>query len=510
MSTGTPLLETLEEPNPLLEGLTGRRTPDPCAIVIFGASGDLSHRKLLPGLYALAHNGLLPESFAVLGVGRREVTDATFRSQMRKAVQQHGRLEFDEDVWSGLAAGMRYVSAEKTHEPDGGPISDTLSRLEAEHGTLGNRVFYLAVPPAAMTEVVSGIATWPATGGWRRLIVEKPFGHDLPSARALNAHILERFPEREVFRIDHYLGKETVQNLAVLRFANGIFEPVWNRQFIDHVQITAAESIGIGSRAGFYEETGATRDIFQNHLLQLLTLTAMEPSPDFAADAVRNEKVKVLKSLAPLEAENVVRGQYGDGYVEGAQTRGYRDEDGVAQDSRTETYFAAKLQIDNWRWAGTPFYLRCGKRLARRETEIAIQFKKAPHLAFYLDSDEDVQPNVLLVHIQPDEGVSMTLNAKVPGYGVTIRAVNMDFAYGGSFRAGLPEAYERLILDCMLGDAVLFTRADEVEEQWALVDRVRERWEDEHPQFPNYAAGSWGPSAADELLQADGRSWRRH
>ena len=510
MTSGSQVLEAFEGSNPLLTGLSGRRTPDPCSIVIFGASGDLSHRKLLPGLYALAHNGLLPESFAVLGVGRRELSDESFRAQMREAVEEHGRFDFDDDVWGELVTGMRYVAAERTDEPAGGPITDALSELEAEHGTQGNRVFYLAVPPAAMTEVVSGIATWPATGGWRRLIVEKPFGRDLPSARTLNAHILERFPEREVFRIDHYLGKETVQNLAVLRFANGIFEPVWNRQFIDHVQITAAESIGIGSRAGFYEQTGATRDIFQNHLLQLLTLTAMEPSPDFAADAVRNEKVKVLRSLAPLDAANVVRGQYGEGFVEGSQACGYREEGGVADESATETYFAAKLQIDNWRWAGTPFYLRCGKRLARRETEIAIQFKRAPHLAFYLDSDDDVQPNVLLVHIQPDEGVSMTLNAKVPGYGVTIRAVNMDFAYGGSFRTGLPEAYERLILDCMLGDAVLFTRADEVEEQWALVDRVRERWEDERPGFPNYAAGSWGPAAADELLHADGRSWRRH
>ncbi|MGI9659756.1 MAG: glucose-6-phosphate dehydrogenase [Gaiellaceae bacterium] len=510
MSTGAALLEAFDESNPLLEGLTGRRTPDPCSIVIFGASGDLSHRKLLPGLYALAFNGLLPESFAVLGVGRRELADDAFRAQMRAAVEEHGRLEFDEDVWRDLAQGMRYVAATDTDEPAGGPITDALKELEEERGTLGNRVFYLAVPPAAMTEVVSGIATWPAGGGWRRLIVEKPFGNNLASARELNGHILERFPEREVFRIDHYLGKETVQNLAVLRFANGIFEPVWNRQFIDHVQITAAESIGIGSRAAFYEETGATRDIFQNHLLQLLTLTAMEPSADFAADAVRNEKVKVLKSLAPLDAGNVVRGQYGEGFAEGSEVLGYRAEEGVAADSATETYFAAKLQVDNWRWAGTPFYLRCGKRLARRETAIAIQFKRAPHLPFELDAEDDVQPNVLLIHIQPDEGISMTLNAKVPGYGVTIRAVNMDFAYGGSFRTGLPEAYERLILDCMLGDAVLFTRADEVEEQWALVDGVRERWNDEQPQFPNYAAGSWGPAAADELVQADGRSWRRH
>ena len=509
MSVGERLLGVLDESNQLLEGFAGRGTPDACSVVIFGALGDLSRRKLLPGLYALAANGLLPESFAILGVGRRELSDESFRSQMRAAVEEHGRIEVDDDVWLRLARGMRYVAARSTEEPSGGPVTGALSALEDELGIEGNRVFYLAVPPAAMTEVVSGIATWPATRGWRRLIVEKPFGHDLESARMLNRHILERFPEREVFRIDHYLGKETVQNLAVLRFANGIFEPVWNRQFIDHVQITAAESIGIGSRAAFYEETGATRDIFQNHLLQLLSLTAMEPSADFAADAVRNEKVKVLKSLAPLEATSVVRGQYGGGPVDGSEVPSYRAEEGVADDSATETYFAAKLHVDNWRWAGTPFYLRCGKRMARRETSIAIQFKRAPHLPFELDANDDVQPNVLLIQIQPGEGVSMTLNAKIPGYGVTIRTVNMDFAYGGSFQTGLPEAYERLILDCMLGDAVLFTRADQVEEQWALVDAVRERWDDEQPPFPNYAAGSWGPIAADELLRADGRSWRQ-
>ena len=494
----------------LLAGLVGPGTPDPSTLVIFGASGDLSRRKLLPALYALAVNGLLPDAFAVLGVGRKVISNEAFQAEMRAAVEEHTRLPFDEATWQGLASRMRYITAELEDEAAGGPVTDALRALEAEHGTQGNRVFYLAIPPAAMEYVVGSVATWRPTGGWRRLIVEKPFGHDLASARQLNAFILERFSEDEVYRIDHYLGKETVQNLAVLRFANGIFEPVWNRQFIDHVQITVAESIGIGSRAVFYEQTGAIRDIFQNHLLQLLALTAMEPAADFTADAVRNEKVKVFKSLERPGRDQVVRGQYGPGLVEGVETIAYRDEEAVAQDSTTETYFAAELFVDNWRWAGTPFFVRCGKRLARRETTIAIQFKKVPHLPFALDSDDDVRPNVLLIHIQPGEGVSMTFNAKVPGHGVTIKTVNMDFAYGGSFRADLPEAYERLILDCMLGDAILFTRADEVEEQWTLVDAIRAPWTETGSADPvSYDAGNWGPSEAEDLMRGEGRAWRR-
>ncbi|MGZ4388988.1 MAG: glucose-6-phosphate dehydrogenase, partial [Gaiellaceae bacterium] len=349
-----------------------------------------------------------------------------------------------------------------------------------------------------------------ATGGWTRLIVEKPFGHDLESARELNALLAKEFSEQEVFRIDHYLGKETVQNMLALRFANGIFEPIWNRQFIDHVQITVSESIGIEGRAGFYEQAGAIRDIFQNHLLQLLALTAMEPPIDFTAESVRNEKVKVLKAMHTPGPKNVVRGQYGPGFVEGKQVVGYRQEEGVAPDSMTETYVAAKLYVDNWRWADTPFYVRAGKRLARRETTIALQFKPAPHPPFEESSAEGLRPNVLLVHIQPDEGVSLAIGAKVPGAGMTIRTVHMDFLYGGAFRQGLPEAYERLILDAMLGDATLFTRTDEVEEQWSLVDAIVAAWRRDRPAFPNYAAGSWGPHSADELVHRDGRSWRRH
>jgi glucose-6-phosphate 1-dehydrogenase len=347
--------------------------------------------------------------------------------------------------------------------------------------------------------------------GWTRVIIEKPFGHDLASARELNEEVEEHFEEREIFRIDHYLGKETVQNLLALRFANGIFEPIWNRQFVDHVQITVAESIGIEGRSAFYERTGAIRDVFQNHMLQLVALTAMEPPIDFTADSVRNEKVKVLRAMHTPGPKHVVRGQYGRGYVEGEEVPAYREEDGVAPDSLTETYIAAKLFVDNWRWADTPFYVRAGKRLARRETTIAIEFKSAPHPPFEVaDADAGLRPNVLVCHIQPDEGVSLEFAAKVPGQGLTLRTVHMDFLYGGAFRMGIPEAYERLLLDCLLGDATLFTRWDEVEEQWSLVDAIVAFWQRDRPSFPNYAAGTWGPAAAEELMRRDGRMWRRH
>jgi glucose-6-phosphate 1-dehydrogenase len=354
------------------------------------------------------------------------------------------------------------------------------------------------------------VGTRRAADGWTRLIVEKPFGHDLASARALDEHIHRWFAEDEVFRIDHYLGKETVQNMLALRFANGIFEPVWNRQFIDHVEITVAESIGIEGRAGFYEQSGAIRDIFQNHLLQLVAVTAMEPPIDFTAESVRNEKVKVLKALRTPSPRNVVRGQYGRGFVEGEEVPGYREEEGVDPDSATETFVAARLYVDNWRWADTPFYVRTGKRLPRRETTVAIQFQRAPHPPFEEIAGDGLRPNVLLVHIQPNEGVALEIGAKVPGQGMRIRAVHMDFLYGGAFRTGLPEAYERLILDAMLGDATLFTRTDEVEEQWSLVDAIIAGWQRDRPSFPNHGAGAWGPKAAADLLAHDGREWRRH
>jgi glucose-6-phosphate 1-dehydrogenase len=495
--------------NPLLEGLRLQRTPDPCALVIFGASGDLTRRKLFPALYSLALRRLLPERFGVVGVARTEETDDGFRERMKDAVQEFGRDEFRDDMWEWLAEGMRYVATDFADEEGQNRVVQALNELDEQRGTAGNRVYYLAVPPDALNTLVREIGERRNTEGWTRLIVEKPFGRDLASAKELNEEILRRFDESEVFRIDHYLGKETVQNLLALRFANGIFEPIWNRQFVDHVQITVAETIGIEGRASFYEQAGAIRDVFQNHMLQLVALTAMEPPIDFTAESVRNEKVKVLRSLHTPGPKHVVRGQYGRGYIEGEEVPGYREEPGVDPNSTTETYVAAKLFVDNWRWADTPFYVRVGKRLARRETTIAIEFKRAPHPPFEVTDDDGLRPNVLVCHIQPDEGVSLEFAAKVPGQGMMLRTVHMDFLYGPTFRTGIPEAYERLILDCLLGDQTLFTRADEVEEQWSLVDAIVAFWKRDRPVFPNYAAGTWGPAAANELLRRDGREWRR-
>jgi glucose-6-phosphate 1-dehydrogenase len=499
-----------EQDNPLLEGLRLRRTPEPCALVIFGASGDLTKRKLFPAIYSLALRRLLPDSFGIVGVARTEESDDDFRERMKEAVQRYARDDFRQDVWDWIAAGTTYVATDFADDAGEDRVIERLRALDEERGTGGNRVYYFAVPPSAFDVLIAKIGERRSTNGWTRVIVEKPFGHDLASAQELNSRIAEHFAESEIFRIDHYLGKETVQNLLALRFANGIFEPIWNRQFIDHVQITVAESIGIEGRAGFYEQAGAIRDIFQNHLLQLVALTAMEPPIDFSADSVRNEKVKVLRAMHTPGPKHVVRGQYGRGFIEGAEVPGYREEEGVAPDSVTETFVAAKLFVDNWRWADTPFYVRAGKRLPRRETTISIQFQRAPHPPFEEVAGNGLRPNTLIVHIQPDEGVSLAIGAKVPGQGMSIRTVNMDFLYGGAFRTGLPEAYERLILECMLGDATLFTRIDEVEEQWQLVDAIVAAWRRDRPSFPNYEAGTWGPVAADELIERDARAWRRH
>jgi glucose-6-phosphate 1-dehydrogenase len=499
----------LQQENPLLEGLTLRRTPDPCALLIFGATGDLTKRKLFPALYSLALRRLLPEHFGIVGVSRTEQSDDDFRAAMKHAVQEFGRDAFRQDTWDWLAERTRYVATDAADEEGLRPTAEVLKDYDDRFGTSGNRVNYFAVPPNAIATLVEVMGKNRTTGGWMRLVIEKPFGHDLASAKELNALLQQYFDESEIFRIDHYLGKETVQNLLALRFANGIFEPIWNRQFVDHVQITVAESIGIEGRAAFYEQAGAIRDVFQNHLLQLVAMTAMEPPIDFTAESQHNEKVKVLRAMHTPGPSHVVRGQYGPGFIEGEEVPGYRDEPGVARDSMTETYVAAKLHIDNWRWAGTPFYVRAGKRLARRETTIAIEFQRAPHPPFE-NVEGELQPNVLVIHIQPDEGVSLEFAAKVPGQGMTLRTVHMDFLYGGAFRTGIPEAYERLILDCMLGDTTLFTRADEVEEQWSLVDAIVAFWKRDRPSFPNYEAGTWGPAAADELLKRDGRAWRRH
>jgi glucose-6-phosphate 1-dehydrogenase len=464
----------------------------------------------MPALYSLMLRRLLPERFAVIGVARTEGDDDAYRNDMKEAVQKHARDEFREEVWAALAENMHYVATDFADEGGEDRLQSLLERLDEERNLGGNRVYYLAVPPGAFPTIVDALGRRRSAHGWTRLIVEKPFGHDAESARELNGLLWEHFDEQEIFRIDHYLGKETVQNMLALRFANGIFEPIWNRQFIDHVQITVAESMGIEGRAGYYESAGAIRDIFQNHLLQLLALTAMEPPIDFTAESVRNEKVKVLRALHTPGPKSVVRGQYGRGFIEGEEVPAYREEAGVAPDSMTETYVGAKLYVDNWRWADTPFYVRMGKRLARRETAIAIQFKRAPHPPFEETSAEGLRPNVLLVHVQPDEGVSLAIGAKMPGQGMTIRTVHMDFLYGGAFRTGMPEAYERLILDTLLGDGTLFTRADEVQEQWLLVDSIVAAWKRDKPSFPNYAAGTWGPPSADDLLHRDGRSWRRH
>jgi glucose-6-phosphate 1-dehydrogenase len=497
------LVEDQQIENPLLEGLPMARRPEPCTMVIFGASGDLTKRKLFPALYSLAYRQLLPEKFGVLGVARTEGTDQEFRERMKAAVQEFGRDDFREDVWDELADGMHYVY-------DDDRLAAALRDLGERRGTTGNRIYYLAVPPAAFEGIVAWVGKHKARKGWTRVIVEKPFGHDLESAQDLNALLHKHFDESQIFRIDHYLGKETVQNMLALRFANGIFEPIWNRQFIDHIQITVAETLGIEGRAEYYERAGAIRDIFQNHLLQLIALTAMEPPIDLAADSVRNEKVKVLKSIHTPGPKHVVRGQYGRGYIEGQEVPGYREEAGVDPSSMTETFIAAKLFVDNWRWADTPIYIRAGKRMARRETTIAIEFKRAPHPPFVEAAADGLRPNVLLIHIQPDEGVSLEIGAKVPGQGLQIRTVHMDFLYGGAFRTDLPEAYERLLLDCMRGDASLFTREDEVVEQWQIVDAIVAYWRRDRPSFPNYAAGTWGPASSDELIQRDGRSWRRH
>ena len=497
--------------NPLLEGLQLTRRPEPCALVIFGASGDLTKKKLFPALYSVAYRRLLPEKFHIVGVARTEETDDGFRDSMKEAVQQYGRDEFREDIWESLADGMIYVPVTAENADEGfDRLAKALTELDRDRGTAGNRVYYLAVPPSAFETIVEGVGKRRSTDGWTRLIVEKPFGHDLNSALELNDLLHRYFEESEIYRIDHYLGKETVQNMLALRFANGIFEPVWNRQFINHIEITVAESIGIEGRADYYEQAGAIRDIFQNHLLQLVALTAMEPPIDFTSDSVRNEKVKVLRSMHTPGPKSVVRGQYGRGYVEGEEVPGYREEEGVDPSSMTETFVAAKLYVDNWRWADTPIYVRAGKRLARRETTIAIQFKRAPHPPFEELAAEGLRPNVLLIHIQPDEGVSLLIGAKVPGQGLQIRTVHMDFLYGGAFRMDMPEAYERLILDCMRGDSTLFTRSDEVTEQWQLVDAIVAAWRRDRPSFPNYPAGTWGPPSSDELMARDGRAWRRH
>jgi glucose-6-phosphate 1-dehydrogenase len=517
--------------NPLREGLRIERTPPPCVLVIFGASGDLAHRKLVPALYALTAGGLLPPGFSVVGAGRTAMSDAEFRDSLHDSVARFGRIPLQPDVWDNFAQGLRYTHVD-FDAPDGlDGLKRVLAEVDRERGTCGNRVYYLAIPPSGIGTVArrlgeEGMSAVPdSDGGFCRLIVEKPFGRNLETARELSRDLHTSFAEEQIYRIDHYLGKETVQNLLVFRFANGIFEPLWTRQFIDHVQITVAESIGVEGRGSYYEESGALRDIVQNHIMQLVALVGMEPPADFAAETVRDEKVKLLRAVRPILEEDVlsrtVRGQYGPGWVEGERVPGYREERGVPDESLRETFVAIKLDIDNWRWAGTPFYLRTGKRLPKRATEIAIQFRDVPHSPFRGHVTQErratkradgIDPNLLVLRIQPDEGITLRFGAKVPGQALRIRSVSMDFLYGSAFLTESPEAYERLLLDCMLGDATLFARVDEVDEAWRFCTAILDGWRSRPPakdSMPNYEAGSWGPQEAHALMARDGRSWRR-
>ena len=508
---------TADDANPLREGLEQERIPDASCLVIFGASGDLTQRKLIPALYALAHEGLLPSTQTIIGYARPEHTDESFRTAMREACDKHSRIKpVDEAVWESFARGLFYVQGEFA-EPEGYyRLRQKLEECDRTRGTAGRRIYYLAVPPQffpVICEFLGGekMVTDPERGGpYTRAIIEKPFGHDLASARELNRVAVSTFRERQVFRIDHYLGKETVQNLLVLRFANGIFEPFWNRQYIDHVQFTVAESIGVEKRGNYFETAGITRDIIQNHMLQLVSLLAMEPPVAFEADAVRDEKVKVLRALrefpAGREHELAVRGQYGAGSVLGEDVVAYREEANVDPQSRVDTFSAMKVFIDNWRWADVPFYLRAGKRLPKRVTDISIHFRPAPYPLF---KTLNRQPNVLAIRIQPDEGISLKFDSKVPGPTVLTAPVTMEFRYATSFGAEPPEAYERLLLETMLGDSTLFARRDEVETAWEWLDPLLKTWA-ANPQAPDpYASGTWGPSAADDLIERDGRKWRR-
>ena len=504
--------------NPLREGLRLERVPGPHVMVLFGATGDLSHRKVFPALAQLWRTNLLPQDWMLVAVGRRPYQDETFRAEIGRSLERFSRAQIDAEVARAFLDRIVYHEGDFADDAAFDRLATRLDGMDRDNGTSGNRLFYLATQPSAFPLIVSqlgrtGLDHEVHGGGWRRMVIEKPFGRDLDSAKRLNREVGKVFRESQVYRIDHYLGKETVRNLLVFRFGNGIFEPLWNRRYVDHVQITMAESIGVEERGSFYEETGATRDVVQNHLLQLLTLVAMEPPATFEADALRDEKVKVLRAIPePTRADvarTVVRGQYGPGWVAAQPVIGYREEPEVDPLSETETLFAGRFQIDDWRWSGVPFYLRAGKRLPKRATEIAIQFKDVPHRLFR-DAAVDPEPNLLAIRIQPDEGILLRFGSKVPGLGLDIRTVTMDFTYGSAFSVDSPDAYETLLLDAMLGDASLFTRADEVEAAWTIATPIVESWLDAPaPDFPNYAAGTWGPESAEALIGRDGRRWRR-
>lgn len=514
-------MATVLQENPLRTGIRLQHTPEPCTMVIVGATGDLAHRKLLPSLYNLAVDHSLPNGFSVIGFARPVQGHEDFRADMRESVNEFSRFApIDPKVWDSFAEGLFFQPADFGDLECYRQLGECLKQVDETRGTQGNRIFYLAIPPAVFSVVAdnlkkAGLITPHATGkNWTRIVIEKPFGRDLHSAQVLNKDLLHDFKEEQVYRIDHYLGKETVQNILVFRFGNGFFEPIWNRNYVDNVQITVAEELGIDRRGGYYETAGALRDMVQSHMLQLVTLTAMEPPVSLAADSIHDEKVKILRAVDPLSPEDiardVIRGQYGPGWVGGQEVKGYRSEADVAADSATETYVALKLQIDSWRWAGVPFFLRTGKRLPKRETEIAITFKRPPLGLFaHLDAGS-MDANVLAMHIQPDEGMSVRFNAKVPGQGIQIQPVHMEFLYGSSFVRQSADAYERLLLDVMLGDSTLFTRRDEVEAEWSIITPILDAWRNQAaPDFPNYEAGAWGPDAAVHLAEHSGCQWRK-